>query len=239
MKLSVNILTWNTFDTLEETLEVLKTELQGMDAETIIVDNGSIDGCQDLATIKNPENLGISKAKNQGVDASRGEYILLLDGDVVPVPNSIRLLVKYLDENPQCMALGFLPNKFSNMRNNEMSKRHEEFCYKLDPIIRHRGHCIYYGIYRREVFDKIRFDESFGVGYGYEDLDSYMQMEAAGIEQWAAGINHADGKYYHKINSSINNKDCLGFEEYMKTSMKRSQIFKRKWEKVSVVHPTA
>jgi glycosyltransferase involved in cell wall biosynthesis len=227
-------LTWNTFKTLHETLHILKEELIGIDAEVIIVDNGSTDGCENFATIKNPTNLGISKAKNQGIDASKGEYIFLIDGDVVPVPNSIVMLVKYLDENPGCKALGFLPNKFSNVKNQHRGQYHESYCHKLDPIIEHRGHCIYYGIYRREVFEKIRFDEQYGPGYGYEDLDSYMQMEAKGIVQWAAGMNSLNGKYFHAINSSINNKNCLGFEEYMRSSMKRSQIFQNKWSKRTV-----
>lgn len=234
MKLSINILTWNTLPTLKETLAILSEELAGKSAEIIIVDNGSIDGCQDFATIKNPVNLGISKAKNQGVDASKGEYIMLIDGDIVPVPNSINMLENYLDVNPACLALGFLPNKFSNVRNSQRPGSHENYCYKLDPVMQHRGHCIYYGIYRREVFEKIRFDEAYGPGYGYEDLDSYMQMEAKGITQWAAGMNSLQGKYFHAINSSINNKNCLGFEEYMRSSMKRSQIFQNKWSKRTV-----
>ena len=237
MKLSVNILTWNTLNTLRATLKVLESELEGIESEVIIVDNGSTDGCQDLATIKNPVNLGISKGKNQGVDASRGEFIMMIDGDVVPVPNSIRSLLAYMELNPECHAIGFLPDKFCQHPLKEGGhKCHEDFCHKLEPIKVHRGHCIYYGMYRRTVFDKVRFDENFGVGYGYEDLDSWMQMQKHGITQWAAGINHLCGKYFHAINSSINNKNCLGHELYMSSSLKRSQIFKKKWSGANVVH---
>lgn len=232
MKISVNILTWNTINTLKSTLAILDKELTGIDSEVIIVDNGSTDGCQDLATIKNEKNLGISKGKNQGIDASSGDYIMLIDGDIVPVPNSIICLSNYLDATPDCFAIGFLPNKFATQRNKYGKEFHEVWCEKLDPIEEHRGHCIYYGMYRREVFDKIRFDESYGVGYGYEDLDSYMQMEKAGIKQWVAGINHKCGKYYHEVNSSIRQ---MGYDKYMSSSMQRSKIFKSKWEGVQVV----
>lgn len=235
LKISVNILTWNTYPTTKMALDVIKEELKDIEHEIIIVDNGSIDECKDIATIRNEKNLGISKGKNQGVDMSLGEYIFLLDGDIVPVPNSIRLMIKHLDENPDRMAIGVYPNKFCNKLNGDF----EKFCHKLEPIEQHRGHCIYYGLYRREVFEHIRFDEAYGPGYGYEDLDSYMQMEAKGIAQYVAGINHSSGKYLHMINSSINNKNCLGFEEYMRSSMKRSLIFKSKWENVHVIHPSA
>ena len=231
MKLSVNILTWNTLRTLNETLAVLKDELSGIDSEVIIVDNGSTDGCEKLATIKNPVNLGISKAKNQGIDASKGEYILLIDGDVVPVPNSIRLLLEHLENSPEKDAIGFMPNKFSNQRNAGGQKHHEDFCHKLEPIMEHKGHCVYFGLYRKSVFERgVRFDEEYGVGYGWEDLDTYMQMERLGIKQWVAGINHLCGKYFHAINSSINNKNCLGFEEYMRSSFRRGKLFNQKWD---------
>lgn len=214
--------------TLHSTLHILSQELDTKQNEVIIVDNGSVDGCEKFATIKNETNLGISKGKNQGIDASKGDYILLIDGDVVPVPNSISLLACHLDKNSDCMAIGFLPNKFCTKE-----REAEFFCNKLDPIQDYRGHCIYFGMYRRDVFDKIRFDESFGAGYGYEDLDSYMQMEVAGIKQWTAGINSINGKYYHAINSSINNKNCLGFEGYMSSSLKRKVIFDKKWQMVA------
>lgn len=235
MRLSVNILTWNTIRTLLETLAILKEELKDIESEIIIVDNGSTDGCEKIATIKNEKNLGISKGKNQGIDASRGDYILLIDGDIVPVVNSIRCLVKHLDDVPECQAIGFLPNKFTRERNRNGAINHEEFCHKLDPIEDHKNHCIYFGMYRREVFDKCRFDEQYGAGYGWEDLDFYMQMEQAGIKQWVAGINHKCGKYFHAINSSIENKNCLGFEKYMETSKDRALIFKRKWEHANAI----
>jgi glycosyltransferase involved in cell wall biosynthesis len=234
VKLSVNILTWNTINTLRETLKVLENELQGIESEIIIVDNGSTDGCQDVATIKNEQNRGISVGKNQGIDASRGDFIMLLDGDIVPVPNSIRLLLLHLESNPECDAIGFMPNRFSNSKNTGGQKNYEEFCHKLEPIREHRGHCIYYGMYRRSVWknadgtNRVRMDEGYGIGYGWEDLDSYIQMRELGIKQWVAGINHECGKYYHEINSSIRQ---MGFQQYMRTSLERGVRFKEKWGK--------
>lgn len=249
IKLSVNILTWNNWPTLHDTLHLLAEELQFIDHEIIVVDNGSTDGCEIIAKIKNPVNLGISKGKNQGIDASQGEYIFLLDGDVVPVPNSILCLLDYVEANPECQAIGFYPNKFSNQKNkgDEHDRNHEEHhewrCNRLFDVKEHQGHCIYYGMYHRSVFDRgIRLDEKYDEvckdghpfigGYGWEDLDSYEQMKTLGIKQYVAHINHAGGKYYHAINSSIRN---MGNQEYMRTSLKRSQYFKSKWQKENIV----
>lgn len=227
LKLSVSILSWNTFDTLHETVHVLANELKNIDHEVIIVDNGSNDGCQELATIRNEVNLGISKGKNQGIDASRGEYIFLLDGDIVPVPNSIVCLLEYMDSHKDIDALGFRPDKFGISPN---AFGIQKWCEKLDPVVEHFGHCIYYGMYRRTVFERgARMDEAYGVGYGWEDLDQYQTMKKLGIKQYSAGINDITGKYYHKINSSIRQ---MGFEKYMETSLSRSKLFKSKWEGV-------
>lgn len=225
-------MTWNTIGTLKETLSVLKLELAGIPSEIIIVDNGSTDGCQHLATIKNEKNLGISKGKNQAIDISKGEYIIMLDGDIVPVPNSIKCLLNYLETHPEIDALGFHPNKFSNQKNRNGQKHHEEYCNEIVDVREHTAHCIYYGIFRRKIFDAgLRLDENYGVGYGYEDLDFFMQMKQAGFKQHVCHINHAGGKYYHEINSSIRN---MGFEKYMETSKNRSKIFFYKWGQKTV-----
>ncbi len=248
LKLSINILTWNNWKTLHETLHVLAEDLQFVDYEIIIVDNGSTDECKNVATIRNSVNLGISKGKNQGIEASTGEFVFLLDGDIVPVPNSILCLLDHMEQNPECLAIGFYPNKFSTQKNKgeELDRNHEEHhewrCHKLYDIKEHHGHCIYYGIYHRSVFDRgLRLDEEydkvcfrngvFNGGYGWEDLDTHEQMKALGIKQYVAHINHAGGKYYHNINSSIRN---MGYPEYIRTSLKRSQYFKSKWPKVRV-----
>lgn len=232
MKISINILTWNTVKTLKQSLGILQNDLAGIDHEIIVVDNGSTDGSQDYATIKNEINLGISRGKNQGIDASKGEYILLLDGDIVPVPNSVNCLLNYLEEHKEVDALGFYPNCFTNQKNGYKAIYHEERCNTLLDVVPHVSHCIYYGIYRRSVFDRgVRMDEQYGVGYGYEDLDFFMQMKAKGIIQYVCHINKPKGKYYHEINSSIR---CMGFEKYMETSKARSKIFDAKWNTPTV-----
>jgi len=230
MKLSINILTWNNWDVLHDTLHVLQQELKGIESEIIIVDNGSIDECKDYATIKNEKNLGISVGKNQGIRASKGEFILLLDGDVLPVRNSIICLLRYMEEHPEVEALGFHANKWSNQRNNNGQKHYEEYCQEIVQVEENNAHCCYYGMYRKSVFDKgAFFDESYGVGYGYEDLDFYYEMKKRGIKQYHCHINHAGGKYFHAINSSIRNKGCLGYERYMETCKDRARFFNEKW----------
>jgi GT2 family glycosyltransferase len=76
--------------------------------EFIIVDNGSTDGSLEfikkfkkIKMIKNSENLGYSKGKNIGVKCARGEYVLLLDNDIlIPDINILRrLFIFYMKLN--------------------------------------------------------------------------------------------------------------------------------------------
>ncbi len=227
--LSINILTWNNLNTLTETLNLLKDDLKDIYHEIIIVDNGSSDGCQEFATIKNKRNLGVSVGKNQGIRASKGDYILLLDGDIVPVPNSINCLLNWLEAHPSDYAIGFHPNKFSNQKNTDTNKHHEVYCKELFRPQIHPQAIIFYGMFRREIFDSVMLDEKgpfSGVGYGWEDTDFYYQMREKGFHQYAAGINTSIGKYYHEINSSIRE---MGNEKYIRSSRERAAYFKEKW----------
>ena len=229
LRLSINILTWNCIKELEETLDIIKQDMMDIDHEIVIVDNGSTDGCQDLATIRNKNNLGVSIGKNQGLDASKGEYIFLLDGDIVPVPNSINCLLDYMNIHMEIDALGFYPNKFTAQHNTETQKHHEERCYRLSNPKIHSQAIVFYGMFREIVFQDIRFptDGPFsGVGYGWEDSDVYMQMREKGIFQWVAGINEDTGRYYHRINSSIK---LMGDNTYIRTSKERAACFHEKW----------
>lgn len=227
MKVSVNILTWNTLETTKMALEVLEEDLKNIEHEIIVVDNGSIDGCEDYANIKNETNLGISVGKNQGVKKSRGDYIFMCDGDVVPVPNSINCLMDYMDNTRDCMALGMYPNMFTTTRQDS-----EQWCSRITRPVPHIATCLFYGIYRRELFDKVMCDESgeFGKqGYGWEDRDFFMQMKKHNITQYVCGINKLDGRYFHRINSSFKNFGNMKHEEYASSSLKRSKYFKKKW----------
>jgi len=231
MKVSVNILTWNCLSTLHDTLYVLSEDLKGIESEVIVIDNGSKDGCADMATIKNRENMGVSVGKNQGIDASKGDYIFMLDGDIVPVPNSINCLLAWLEHNIDAYAIGFYPNKFTDQRNKNGQKHSETYCHSLYEPKRHSQVIAFYGLFKRSMFNdfNIRFPENgpfTGVGYGWEDSDLYMQMRENGIHQMVAGINKYTGKYYHEINSSIR---LMGQDQYTKTSRDRHEAFQAKW----------
>ena len=108
MKLSIIILTWNSLEYIKQTLPpLLKQSLK--DIEYIYVDNGSTDGTveyikeqikknkqRNIKLMENSTNLGISIAKNKGVKESKGEYLLLIDDDIlIENPEFSSNIIKY------------------------------------------------------------------------------------------------------------------------------------------------
>jgi len=91
MKLSVIIVNYNVKYFIEVCLHSVFRAAEGMDAEVIVVDNNSKDGScamikakyPQVHLIENKENLGFSRANNQGVALAKGEYILFLNPDTV------------------------------------------------------------------------------------------------------------------------------------------------------------
>ncbi len=114
MDVSAVIVNWNTKDL---TSQCIKSILQGQDryrTEIILVDNASTDGSAEyfekefpeIRLIRNSQNLGFAKANNQGIMASSGRYICLLNSDVVILENCLEKLCDFLSDNPKVGLVG-------------------------------------------------------------------------------------------------------------------------------------
>ncbi len=109
---SVVICAFNQFDLTMQTLLTLSGS-SGVSFETILIDNGSMDATKQiedrvhgLRLIRNDTNLGFLLASNQGIAASSGRYVLLLNNDVVLPPNALQRAVRRMDGDASIGALG-------------------------------------------------------------------------------------------------------------------------------------
>lgn len=114
MKLSVIIVNYNVRYFLEQCLHSVKAALQEIEGEIIVVDNISPDdSClmvkdkfPDVKLIENPNNVGFSKANNQGVALAKGKYVLILNPDTVVGEDSFMQLIKFAEQRANLGILG-------------------------------------------------------------------------------------------------------------------------------------
>lgn len=112
-KLSVITINYNTPEMTEKALRALVANEPGLSMEIILIDNNSSKKLEiekftglDIKFINNESNLGFSKAVNQGLKIAQGEYILLLNSDVIINNKAISRMISYLEDNKQTGIIG-------------------------------------------------------------------------------------------------------------------------------------
>lgn len=114
MKLSIVIVNYNVKHFIEQCLHSVYSALKGIDAEVFVVDNNSVDGSVALIKEKFPQvilienkvNTGFSKANNQAIRVSKGQYVLLLNPDTVVQEDTFTKTLAFMDAHPDAGGLG-------------------------------------------------------------------------------------------------------------------------------------
>jgi GT2 family glycosyltransferase len=112
---SVVIVTFQSQDDISDCIRsVLESDIS---LELIVIDNCSADRTVDRVVqsthqspqctlIRNSANLGFAKAVNQGIIASRGQYVLALNPDAVLQRDTIRIAMEALEADPAAALTG-------------------------------------------------------------------------------------------------------------------------------------
>lgn len=119
MKLSIAINNYRNPDLLRLCLDSIKKNIQGIEYELIVADSETQEETEMMMREDYPEvkffsfkeNVGFLKMLNKGIEESRGEYILLLNGDIVITPDSVSKLLDYIEKN---MEVGMVGPKLLN-----------------------------------------------------------------------------------------------------------------------------
>ena len=114
MKLSIIIVNYNVKVFIEQCLLSVREAIVDMDAEVFVVDNNSVDGSiemlrekfPEITLIANKDNVGFSKANNQAIRISKGEYVLLLNPDTIVEQDTFQKVVNFMDQHPDAGGLG-------------------------------------------------------------------------------------------------------------------------------------
>ncbi len=203
---SIIILAWNQWDYTCACLEALERHTPEP-IEIIVVDNGSQDGTsafldaraaadQRYHLIKNSVNRGYAAGCNQGLAAARGEYLVLLNNDVLVTPGWLPALQRCWQSVPRVGIVGPLTNNASGVQglgpqeygaaglDGFAQAWHRRFGGRRIPSRRLVGFCI---LFHRELYQQIGgLDERFGTG-NYEDDDFCLRAAIAGYRNMIAG----------------------------------------------------
>jgi glycosyltransferase involved in cell wall biosynthesis len=113
LKFSIIIPVFNRPDEVDELLESL-CEQTVKDFEVLIIEDGSVKPCKDVcdeyANILDlhyyaKENSGPGQSRNYGAERANGEYVIILDSDVVLPTGYLQAVEDELKQNP-CEAFG-------------------------------------------------------------------------------------------------------------------------------------
>jgi GT2 family glycosyltransferase len=203
--LSIVIPVFNHVDLTRQCIDNL-SEHTAVDHEVVVVDNGSTDGTArllesaDVRAITNVENLGFPVAVNQGIRASRGEFVCLLNNDVTVLEGWLEPLLDTLQSDRSAGAVGPLQvgpggtvwhvgTAFGPDDNPSLARRpfHIFAGYLADdPIVgvdreypaMNFGCCLI----ARRLFDEIGLldEETFVFPGIYEDVDWCLRARKAG-----------------------------------------------------------
>jgi len=157
---------------------------RGVTLEVIVVDDGSTDdtariaaGYLEVRLIRQP-NLGLAAARNRGLAASRGRYLIFLDADDRLVPGAAATGVEALEAHPEsAFVYGQLRSispegaSLGSPRRRRIERDHYRHllaeCFITNPAM---------VMYRREVFDEVGGFVSTRRRQGAEDYDLYLRI---------------------------------------------------------------
>lgn len=114
MDLSILIVNYNTRELTLDALRSVYRSQTNYTFEVILIDNHSTDGSLEaikeefpqVKIIENQENVGFAKANNQGIRRAAGRYILLLNSDTIIQPDTLEIMLRFMDQHPNIGASG-------------------------------------------------------------------------------------------------------------------------------------
>lgn len=195
--------------------------------EALIIDDGSPDNTDEVvqpylerdARIKylKKENGGVAAARNYGLRAAQGEYILPLDADDVIAPRYLELAVEAFEQVPE-RRLVYCYARFFGARTDEFK-------------VRYKG-------YRRMLLDNTIFCSAVYRRSDALAVGGYDETLHAGFEDWEFNIRFLDEKslvyqipeqlFFYRIKPSSRNTDLYTEN---RVDMAENELFERHRER--------
>jgi len=229
---------------LELCLKSVAAAITSIEAEIIVVDNNSSDdSCEmmkelfpSVRLIENKENIGFSKANNQGVAVAKGTYVCILNPDTVIAEDTFSKLLSFSDSKDKigivsCKLIDgagrFLPESKRNVPTRlvaikkliGLSKDYYVSNIKESGIGKSPVFVGAFMLLKKSLYDEVGgFDERYFM-YG-EDIDLSYSVLRAGYDNYYYGKTTV---IHYKGESTLKN------EVYAKRFYGAMQLFYKKY----------
>lgn len=248
-KINIIVCTYNRATMLANALEsLIEQDTDGLfQYDIFVVNDNSTDNTREVirrfeessqvpVTYVKGSGQGIAKARNRGIDASHGEYVVFFDDDQIAEPDWLKEMFVTMKETGACCVGGIRLLKLSQ---DELAK--------LSPVTRRILGEIDHGdvarksrrkefpaagniLIKRSVFNIVgKFDDS--LIKGGEDIEFARQIRLAGLDAWFTPesiVYHETPLYRTKSDylfwTSLRNGDNFAYRDYLEWGLPKTLL---------------
>lgn len=231
-KLSIIVPVYNVERYIRPCVEsIFRQGLDDADFEVIIVNDGTPDKSMEMIadiiqthnniTVINQENQGLSVARNNGIAAAKGEYILMPDSDDLLIENSLKpLLDKALETKADLVVADFLIMNDDEINNKQpiyqpelsVEKKTGEKLYIDD--LKPNQYYVWRTLYRKDFI--IKNNLKFIPGIYFQDVpfthEAYLKAQTCIKTDWLLNIyrrGHESASNVAAFNMKKANDCCI------------------------------
>lgn len=184
---SIIIPVYNTKKYLKQCLDSVVRQSY-FNLEILIIDDGSTDECGSICdeyyaqdkriTVYHTDNRGLSAARNFGLDKVTGEFIAFIDSDDWFEPNAIEVMIKKAVETGTDIVCCRYIQEYNRKWIKQVDAKGKEKIFTGNEAIKEYcigssiGSVVWNKIYRKTIFDGLRFPE----GRYYEEYATTYQI---------------------------------------------------------------
>lgn len=241
---SIIILTWNALEYTKKCIDSIRHHTN-YPHEIIFVDNASTDGTVEYLRklvkeypnyklIENQVNKGFAAGNNQGAAIASGEYVMLMNNDVLVPDGWLEGLVASLERDEKIGMVGPITNSISGRQMVRDVPYTDENGFhvfaqrvrkiyngQLTPRYRIAGFAV---LMRKALYEEVGgLDESFGTG-NYEDDDLCLKVREKG---YAIMVDESVFIHHYRSQTFIENKI-----DYRNSLSVNESRFREKWPNV-------
>lgn len=177
---------------------------------------------EDITVITMNAVVGPSKARKMLADRVETPYLLFLDDDLIPLPNSIDILHRRIEANPDEIFGGILREGdgfreagqifIKGYGTNNQAVIHKKFltvedCYNFDIREARVDGCMSSFVVSKATLEQVSFDPAYR--FYYELFDFFLQCRAKGVPVnvlMDAQFRHQPGDYACATNRDLSRK---------------------------------